>query len=201
MKSWLAASPEIDARLESDPPARVADVGCGQGYSTVAIATAYPRVQVEGYDLDAPSIEDAARLAEESGLDGRVSFSTQDVSDIDRDGVFDLVTIFEAVHDMSRPVEVLSALRDRLAPGGSLLIADERVADEFTAPGDEIERVMYGWSVVHCLPVAMAEQPSAALGTVLRRSTVEALARDAGFATVEVLQIDNDFFRFYRLTG
>ena len=58
---------------------------------------------------------------------------------------------------------------------------------------------MYGWSVVHCLPAALAEQPSAALGTVLREGTVRALAEEAGFASVEVLPVENDFFRFYRL--
>ena len=100
---------------------------------------------------------------------------------------------------MSRPVETLVAAREALAPGGSVLVVDERVAEAFAAPGDPVERVMYGWSVVHCLPVAMAEQPSAALGTVLREGTVRALADDAGFASVEVLPVENDFFRFYRL--
>jgi hypothetical protein len=100
---------------------------------------------------------------------------------------------------MSRPVEALVAARESLAPGSSVLVVDERVAERFAAPGDQVERVMYGWSVVHCLPVALAEQPSAALGTVLREDTVRALAEEAGFASVEVLPIENDFFRFYRL--
>ena len=81
-----------------------------------------------------------------------------------------------------------------------MLVADERVADSFTAPGDQVERMMYGWSVVHCLPVSLAEQPSAALGTVLRAGHGASGSRDeAGFATVEVLPVENDFFRFYRL--
>ena len=80
-----------------------------------------------------------------------------------------------------------------------MLLVDERVAEAFAAPGDPIERIMYGWSVVHCLPVAMAEQPSAALGTVLREGTVRQLAADAGFGSLEVLSVENDFFRFYRL--
>jgi hypothetical protein len=100
---------------------------------------------------------------------------------------------------MSRPVEALVAARSALRPGGSVLVADERVAEAFAAPGDQIERIMYGWSVVHCLPVALAEQPSAALGTVLREETLRVLAEDAGFASVEVLPVENDFLRFYRL--
>jgi len=81
-----------------------------------------------------------------------------------------------------------------------VLVVDERVADTFTAPGDEIERMMYGWSVSHCLPTQLAEQPSAALGTVIRPSTVRELAAQAGYARVDVLDVENDFFRLYRLS-
>jgi hypothetical protein len=80
-----------------------------------------------------------------------------------------------------------------------VLVVDEKVADTFTAPGDEVERMMYGWSVTHCLPTQMVEQPSAALGTVLRPNTVRELADQAGYARVDVLSVDNDFFRLYRL--
>ena len=90
-------------------------------------------------------------------------------------------------------------MRAALAPGGAVLVVDERVAERFTAPGDEVERMMYGWSVTHCLPTQLTEQPSAALGTALRADTVRELAVEAGFRTVEVLPVDNDFFRLYRL--
>ena len=109
--------------------------------------------------------------------------------------------ILEALHDMARPVEVLAAARAALAEGGAVIVADEAVAPSFTAPGDDIERMMYGWSVVHCLPASLAEQPSAALGTVLREDTVRALAVEAGFSSVEVLPVDGGFFRLYRLAG
>jgi hypothetical protein len=102
---------------------------------------------------------------------------------------------------MSRPREVLAALRAALTPGGSVLVADEKVADHFHAPGDDLERLMYGWSIVHCLPVSLSEQPSAAIGTVIREDTVRALARAAGFASVDVLPVDAGFFRLYRLRG
>jgi 2-polyprenyl-3-methyl-5-hydroxy-6-metoxy-1,4-benzoquinol methylase len=199
LAGWLASSPEIHARLSSDTPALVADVACGQGYSTVAIARAYPNATVHGVDLDEPSIADARAYAAGTDVTGRVSFVALDGGELSGSGPYDLVCIFEAVHDMSRPVETLSAARAALVPGGSVLVADERVAESFTAPGDQVERVMYGWSVVHCLPVALAEQPSAALGTVLREETMRQLAADAGFAAVEILPVENDFFRFYRL--
>jgi hypothetical protein len=100
---------------------------------------------------------------------------------------------------MSRPVEVLRTVREVLAPDGTVLVADEKVAESFTAPGDEIERLMYGWSVLHCLPVGMAEQPSAATGTVMRSETMRGYATEAGFSEVEVVPIEHDFWRFYRL--
>jgi 2-polyprenyl-3-methyl-5-hydroxy-6-metoxy-1,4-benzoquinol methylase len=198
MAGWLASSPEIHERLSREG-ARVADVGCGQGYSTVAIARAYPGVAVDGIDLDEPSVADARAYAATTEVAGRLSFVTLDGGALSGETTYDLVCIFEALHDMSRPVEALAAARGSLGPGGSVLVADERVAEAFAAPGDQVERIMYGWSVVHCLPVSRAEQPSAALGTALRESTVRALAEEAGFASVEVLPVENDFFRFYRL--
>jgi hypothetical protein len=86
-----------------------------------------------------------------------------------------------------------------LRDDGSVLLADERVASSFTAPGDEIERMMYGWSISHCLPAAMVDQPAEPTGTVLREPTVRDLAGRAGFRSVDVLPVENDFFRFYRL--
>ena len=76
--------------------------------------------------------------------------------------------VFEAMHDIARPVEALAAARALLADGGCVIIGDERVAEAFTAPGDEVERLMYGFSILHCLPASRTESPSAATGTVLR---------------------------------
>jgi SAM-dependent methyltransferase len=189
---WIPAMPDAHERLQADPPARVADVACGGGWSTIALARAYPKAAVEGYDLDEASIELARANADAEGVD--VRFEVRNAAEIE--GEYDLVTVFEAIHDMSRPVEALAALR-RL--GGTLLVVDERVADSFTAPGDDVERLMFGWSVLHCLPVGLAEQPSAATGTAMRADTFRRYAREAGFDDVEILPIENDFWRFYRL--
>jgi 2-polyprenyl-3-methyl-5-hydroxy-6-metoxy-1,4-benzoquinol methylase len=196
---WLAAMPDVIARLESARHARVADVGCGQGFSTLALAGAFLGAHVDGLDLDPASIEDARRHAAEAGLDGRVRLARADATELADHGPYDLILILEALHDLARPGEVLRAARAALADGGTLLVVDERVADRFTAPGDEVERMMFGWSVTHCLPTQMVEQPSAALGTALRADTVRELAAEAGFTRFEVLPVDNDFFRLYRL--
>ena len=134
-----------------------------------------------------------------AGLAGRITLAVRDAADPALAGRYDLVTIFESLHDMSRPVDVLRACRQLLAPGGSVLVVDERVADAFVAPGDQVERLMYGFSVLCCLPAGMADQPSAATGTVMRTATLERYAAEAGFGRTEVLPVANDLFRFYRL--
>ena len=122
-----------------------------------------------------------------------------DASDPKLGGRYDLITIFEALHDMNHPVGALQAARNSLAEGGSVVIADERVAERFIAPGDELERFNYGWSVLHCLAVGLLDEDSAGTGTVMRPDTVRAYAAEAGFGRVEVLPIEHDFWRFYRL--
>jgi 2-polyprenyl-3-methyl-5-hydroxy-6-metoxy-1,4-benzoquinol methylase len=197
--AWLPAIPDLHRRLGADPPARVADVGCGVGWSTLALARAYPRADITGYDLDRESVLEARRAAAREGL--RARFEQKDATALAADGPFDLILILEALHDMARPTQALAAFRRALGPGGSVVVADERVAERFAAPGDDVERMMYGWSIVHCLPAAMVDQPSEAIGTVIRADTVRRCARDAGFGHCEVLPIENLLFRFYRLTG
>ena len=104
---WLPSVPDVHERLLADPPARVADVGCGTGWSSISIARAYPKVRVDGYDLDEPSVELARRNAEEAGVADRVIFHVRDASDSALEGRYDLATAFECVHDMGRPVGTL----------------------------------------------------------------------------------------------
>ena len=199
--AWLPAVPDLDQRLRSAPPPRVLDLGCGLGASSVALARAYPRATVLGVDLDEASVARARAAAAEAGVADRVSFAVGDAALVAQEASFDLVTVFEALHDMGDPVGALRAARGRLAGDGSVLVADERVADAFTAPGDAIERLMYGWSILHCLPATLAEDPVEATGTVLRAPTLARWAAAAGFTGFEVLAIDNPFWRFYRLRG
>jgi 2-polyprenyl-3-methyl-5-hydroxy-6-metoxy-1,4-benzoquinol methylase len=196
---WLPAIPDVHARLQADPPARVADIACGVGWSSIGIALGYPNVWIDGFDLDRAAIDMAKRHATEAGVADRVEFAVRDAGDPQLAGQYDLVTIFEALHDMSQPVQALRAARSLLADGGSILIADERVAEDFTAPGDDIERLMYGWSILACLANGLADAPSVGTGTVMRPSTLRAYAAEAGLSNVEILPIEHLFFRFYRL--
>ena len=198
-REWLPAILDIDQRLRAEPAARVADVACGMGWSSIAIAQAYPLVSVTGFDVDADAIADATRNAAAEGLADRVSFSVGDALAPPVTGPFDLVTILEGFHDLARPVEALRAVRRLLAPDGSVLLVDERVADVFTAPAPELERYYYAWSVLSCLPGAMGDPETAATGTVMRLSTLQRYAEEAGFRAVEVLPIETETWRFYRL--
>ncbi|MEX2196766.1 MAG: class I SAM-dependent methyltransferase [Thermoleophilaceae bacterium] len=198
LASWIEALGEQHEAF-SARGGRVADVACGSGWSSIELARAYPRVHVDGYDLDAPSIAMANDNLAGSGLADRVRFLAADAADAAPGVRYDLVTIFEAVHDLARPVEVLESARRMLAPGGVVLVADEKVAHEFEAPGDDVERLMYGYSVLFCLPTSREEQPSAATGTAMRPHTMEGYAEAAGFSRTDVLDIDNDIWRFYRL--
>ena len=108
MADWLGQVPDVHARL-SAPGARIADVACGEGWSTIAIARAYPNARVDGIDLDEPAIEQARRNAADTEVADRVAFHARDAADPALQGAFDLVTVFEAVRDMSQPVAVLGA--------------------------------------------------------------------------------------------
>jgi SAM-dependent methyltransferase len=196
---WIAGAPEVDARLRDEPRARVLDMACGSAWSSVAIARAYPLVSVDALDADEASIAAARATVAEAGLEDRVRTVVHDASGPGLEGGYDLVTIFEALHDMNHPVAALSAARAALAPGGSVIVGDERVAERFAAPGDEIERFNYGWSVLHCLAVGTTDAGAAGTGTVIRPDTVRAYAAEAGFARVDVLPVEHDFWRFYRL--
>jgi 2-polyprenyl-3-methyl-5-hydroxy-6-metoxy-1,4-benzoquinol methylase len=195
---WLPALPDVHARLQAKP-ARVADLCCGEGWSSIALPLGYPQVTVDGFDVDEASIEAARRHAEGAGVGDRVDFAVRDAAELE--GTYDLVTIFEAVHDVARPVELLESARRLVGSEGTVLVMDERVGESFTAPANPIEQFMYGASVLMCLPTGMAEQPSAATGTAMRPGTLEDYARRAGYAAVDVLGIEHDFWRFYRLTA
>lgn len=194
---WLLALPDLNRRLVAGERLRLADVGCGEGWACIALAKRFPNCEVVGIDADESSIEAARRNASSAGA--KVDFVRFDAARLKDESSFDLILLLETLHDLPQPAATLRGLRQLLAPLGSVLIADEHVAESFVAPGDAIERMMYGWSITHCLPSSMATAGSAALGTVLRPAVVERLARDAGYTHCRQLEIANDLFRFWQL--
>jgi 2-polyprenyl-3-methyl-5-hydroxy-6-metoxy-1,4-benzoquinol methylase len=196
---YLPSIPDLHDQLLSASGASVADIACGVGWAAISLARAYPNITVDGFDLDEASIEIASRNAQEAGVADRVRFEAKDAADPALQSRYDLALVVESVHDLSQPVAVLSAIKDMLKPGGTLIVADERTEDSFSAPASETERFFYAYSVLCCLPSAMDDHTSAATGTVMRQATFEAYAKEAGFDGVSVLPIEHDFLRFYRL--
>ena len=194
---WLPAIPDVHARLAAEPPARVVDIGCGTGWSSIAIAIAYPKVTVAGFDPDDVSVGRARLNADEAGVGDRARFHAKDAAALD--GPIDFGTAFECIHDMAHPVDVLRAVRAALVDDGSMLVVDERTRETFTGEPDELEALFYGWSIFDCLPAGMSDPPSAGTGTVMRASTLAGYAVEAGFSGFEVLPIEHETFRLYLL--
>lgn len=194
----LASVPDLDDLLRR-AGTRIADIGCGAGWSSIALARTYPDALIDGYDIDEPSIRMATEGIPANAAD-RVAFHTGDAARLP-ESTFDAVFAFECIHDLPDPVAVLAATRRALRPGGCVVVMDEAVAEEFTAPGDETERLMYGFSLFVCLPDSMSHPPSAGTGTVMRPNTLRHYASEAGLTGFEILPIEGfGFWRFYRLT-
>lgn len=197
-QEWLPAVPGLVDVLSRG--ARVADIGCGEGWSSIAMARGFARVSVDGFDIDRASVEAARGHAEAAGLAERVTFTDTDAGLVSGAGSYDLVTAFECIHDLPDPVAVLRTMRQLARPGAVVMIMDERVPDAFVGrSGDSVEQLMYGFSISVCLPDSMSTTPSRATGTVMRPDTLRGYAVEAGFAGLEVLPIEHDLWRFYRL--
>jgi 2-polyprenyl-3-methyl-5-hydroxy-6-metoxy-1,4-benzoquinol methylase len=200
VQRWLPSLPDVHAKLTAGMT-RVAEIGCGEGLAAIAIAEAFPGVEIDGFDLDDASIAVARKSAADSGVSDRVRFEVRDAITLDSSDGYDLVLCIEMLHDTNNPVGLLRGMRNLRGEGGAVLVVDERVAPRFTLPAEPIERLLYSFSTLHCLPVGMADQPTAATGTVIRPDTVRRYALDAGFTSINELPVQHPQFRLYRLEG
>ncbi len=196
---WLPALPDVQAKLSSGDLVRIAEVGCGEGLAAIRIAQTYPNAQIDGYDLDEASIAVASKTAVDAGLADRVQFHVRDAADPAIAGEYDLVLAIEMLHDVPDPVGILRTMKKLAGMHGAVLVADERAEDAFTAPAGEMERFLYAFSTLHCLSVSL-QDGGAGTGTVMRADTVRRYAAEAGFAAVDVLDVDHPQFRLYRLS-
>ena len=192
---YLPQIPDLPQSLKAG--ARVADVGCGEGWSTIGLALGYPACEIDGYDVDEPAIKTATRNAAGRGVADRVSFAIDAAGS--PAGSYDAVFAFECIHDLPDPVAVLSTMRRIAKPGAPVVVMDERTADAFSPDAGPVEQLLYGYSIVCCLPDGMSHEGSVGTGTVMRASTLDDYARSAGFDGATPLGIEHDFFRFYRL--
>ena len=197
-QNWLPALPDLQARLDAGTPVRIAEVGCGEGLAAITIARAYPNVEVDGYDLDDASIAFAQQAAIDAGVAARARFELRDAADPTITGNYDLVMAIEMLHDVPDPVGILRTMRTLAGPSGTVLVVDERTEETFTVPTNEMERFFYAFSTLHCLAVSM-QNDGAGTGTVIRPATVRHYATEAGFTTIETLDVEHPQFVLYRL--
>jgi 2-polyprenyl-3-methyl-5-hydroxy-6-metoxy-1,4-benzoquinol methylase len=197
-QNWLPALRDVQAKLTAGEPVRIAEVGCGEGLAAITIARAYPNAEIDGFDLDEASIAVARKEAEAAGVGDRARFEMRDAADPTIAGDYDLVMAIEMLHDMPDPVGILRTMKKLAGAHGAVLVADERTEETFTVPASEMERFFYTFSTLHCLAVSM-QDGGVGTGTVIRPDTMRAYAADAGFSTVDVLDVEHPQFLLYRL--
>jgi ubiquinone/menaquinone biosynthesis C-methylase UbiE len=198
INTWIPTMPDIKKRLESG--ARVADIGCGTGWSSIVLAKAFPKIQIDAVDIDEKSIELARIYVNNEGLSERIKFHLSTAEDAKLGKNYDFVTIFECLHDMAYPVKALSKIREIMAPDGAVFIGDECVSDDLSENYNIMGRFCYNASVLHCLPQSMVFPDSAATGAIMGPKKLQKYASEAGFSKVDILPIENLLLRFYRLT-
>lgn len=181
-QAWLPALDGMLPRLEAG--AMVADIGCGVGFSTLIMAQAFPNSRFIGYDFHAPSIEQANAHAAAHGLAGRVQFSTTPAKEIaERD--FDLVTMFDCLHDMGDPRGCASHIRSILKADGTWMLVEPIAGDD---PAGSLEspvtRLFYNASTMICVPTSLAQEVGEALGAQAGQARLAAVLGEAGFGRV-----------------
>ncbi len=183
---WLPALSGVAARLTTG--AVVADIGCGHGASTIAMARAYPHSTFIGFDYHAASVEVARRRAAEAGVNDRVLFEVADAASFpgpaDSDG-YDLVTFFDCLHDLGDPLGAARNAARRLAPGGTVMVVEPAAGDDLgAAVGNPVARTYSAYSTLVCVPNSLSQSPGTALGAQAGEAALTALLHEAGFAHV-----------------
>ncbi len=181
VSSWIPALDGVEDKLRAG--ARVADIGCGHGSSTLLLAAAYPASQIVGFDYHTPSVEQARRRAVDAGLADRVSFEAASAADFPGEG-YDLVAIFDALHDMSDPLTAARHVRETLADDGTLLLVEPYANDRLEDNLNPVGRLYYGASTVICVAHSMTEEPRTALGAQAGEGRLAELLHEAGFSHV-----------------
>ena len=183
VQSWLPALDGVVDKLRAG--ASVADVGCGFGASTVIMARAFERSTFLGVDSHAPSIEGARATAREAGVAGRTRFEVNPAARVPGSG-YDLVTMFDSLHDMGDPVGIARHLRQALAADGTLLLVEPAAGDALVDNLNPVGRMYYGLSTVICTPSSLSQEVGLGLGAQAGPVRMGEVLREAGFSSVRV---------------
>jgi ubiquinone/menaquinone biosynthesis C-methylase UbiE len=179
LPSWLPALDGVEAKLQEG--ARVADIGCGHGASTLLMAQTYPRSTFTGSDYHRGSIDTAAKRAAEAGLQDRVSFEVASAQDFNG-GPYDLVATFDCLHDMGDPLGAAQHVREMLTPDGTWLVVEPYAGDDVADNLNPVGRVYYSFSAFLCVPNALSQEGGYSLGAQAGPASIRRLATDAGFS-------------------
>ncbi len=181
VQSWIPALDGVEAKLKAG--ARVADVGCGVGFSTLLMAEAYPESRFVGFDFHEPSIEEARRHAASHNLSSRVSFEVSKAKEIN-DGGFDLVTFFDCLHDMGDPRGCARHMRSILKEDGTWMVVEPIAGDRPADNLNPVGRLFYNASTMICVPTSLDQEVGEGLGAQAGEKRLSEVIREGGFTSV-----------------
>lgn len=198
IQRWMPNLPQVVARLQQG--GRALDVGCGTGTIAILLAQAFPQARITALDFDARSIVMARENAARAGVAERIRFIQQSATELDGQGEgWDFISSFDCIHDMPDPQGVLRRIHNALAPEGSYLMVEPKVADSVDEnAANPFARYMYGISCLHCVPQSLA-QGGPGLGACWGEARARRMAREAGFSHFAALPIPSLSQSFYEL--
>jgi SAM-dependent methyltransferase len=177
---WIPALDGVEAKLGAG--ARIADVGCGHGASTILLAEAYPAAHVVGFDAHDGSIEAARKRAADAGLTDRVHFEV--ATAITFAGTYDLISFFDCLHDMGDPAGACAHVREHLAPDGTLMIIEPYATDDIADNLTPVGAAYYGFSTLLCTPSSLSQDVRTALGAQAGEARLRGVVTGAGFSSL-----------------
>jgi SAM-dependent methyltransferase len=178
---WIPALEGVEEKLKRG--AKVADVGCGHGASTIIMAQAYPSSQFQGFDYHPASIDRAREAAREAGVADRIAFDVAKAKDYPG-GDYDLVTVFDCLHDMGDPVGASAHVRETLAPDGTWMIVEPFANDRVEENLNPVGRMFYGASTMICTPASLDQEVGLALGAQAGEARLGEVIKQGGFSQV-----------------
>ena len=197
VRVWLPNMPDVVSRLEQG--GRAIDIGCGTGVVAMLLAQAFPNASITGLDFDPRSIEIARDNAGKAGLQDRVRFVAQSATELHEEPPYDFISSFDCIHDLPDPGGVLQRIRRALAPGGTYLMVEPKVAERLEDnAANPFSRMLYGMSCLHCVPQSLA-QGGPGLGACWGETRARMMAREAGFTQFRALPIRSPVQAFYEL--
>jgi 2-polyprenyl-3-methyl-5-hydroxy-6-metoxy-1,4-benzoquinol methylase len=179
--TYLMQLTGVEAKLKAG--AKVADIGCGHGASTVLMAKAYPKSKFTGFDYHDGSIESARASAKRQNLQDAVKFEVSPAASVPGTG-YDLITVFDCLHDMGDPVGAAKHIKNALAPGGTWMIVEPIAGDNTAANLNPVGRIYYSASTMVCVPASLSQDVGLGLGAQAGEKRLREVLQEAGFTQI-----------------